>query len=245
MHLDENTTREILERYHAVPVDLDRYRGYARWALDFFHQREHVANPYWHINLQLDVTRGYELYSSQKESIPELTFTAFLIFHLSKAACGQELLRYRLINDRWYCLDSIPLLTPVRTGDSERLSEIVIEDVQNLDLKSFARRYRLAIDKVHSDKARQMTEPWLFALSMFVGNLPDLQFTGLTLHQARVGSGMPFFYFGKRYREKQTLKVPFMSSLHHGNADPVVLSDVMTVFGSRVSNEITPIDDRQ
>ena len=69
---------------------------------------------------------------------------------------------------------------------------------------------------------------------MLIGNLPNLQFTGLNLHwrQSHI-SAAPWFYFGKRYWQNDKLLIPFAVKLHHSCNDPFVLNLLMEDFNKR------------
>jgi chloramphenicol O-acetyltransferase type A len=106
----------------------------------------------------------------------------------------------------------------------------------------FVIQYRQKLDHIRSDRGERTT-PEIFLLSCFLGNLPNLQFTGLTLHsQQSEVIGQPFFYFGKRYWQNDQLFIPFAAKLHHACKDPFVLDLLMQDFLKRfIDNPIEQI----
>ncbi|WLT39993.1 hypothetical protein NON20_05845 [Synechocystis sp. B12] len=47
--------------------------------------------------------------------------------------------------------------------------------------------------------------------------------------------GQPWFYFGQRYWQDGKLLIPLCFKIHHANADPFVLDQLISQFQTRFS----------
>jgi len=70
----------------------------------------------------------------------------------------------------------------------------------------------------------------LWSIADFVGNLPYLRFTSLSLPRASSLCGRAQFYFGQRYKQGDKLLLPFSITFDHANTDPWVLNLLMENF---------------
>jgi chloramphenicol O-acetyltransferase type A len=110
----------------------------------------------------------------------------------------------------------------------------VLNDVVRLDYVQFSSLYRQELDKIRAGQGQRATAE-SFYFSLFFGNLPNLQFTALTLHYRQEPiAGQSMFYFGKRYQADNKLYIPFASKLHHACTDPFVLDLLLRDFQQRM-----------
>ena len=205
--------------------------GYFKWSLDFFSDPNVIQSPYIDITLQLEVTNAYNLYKEHK--LESSTFFSFLLWNLVQTIKNHPDFRMRLVDDQWYILDNPSVITPVAIGGKERFNELYLEDVSNISYQEFVKEYNRQLLNIRNGKGKR-ENPQIFTLSMMIGNLPNLQFTGLNLHwrQSNIAAA-PWFYFGKRYWQNDKLYIPFAVKLHHSCSDPFVFNLLMEDFNKR------------
>lgn len=219
----------IPSKYQPRVLDEKTKEGYLNWSLDFFTNVNVIQSPYLNITIQLDVTDAYKIY--KQTPVEGATFFSFLTWHLVQTFKNNFCFNLRLFEGQWFILDNPPVLTPVAVGGKDRFCEMTLENVSQISYESFIGQYRQKLDGI-----RQGERPKLdcFAVCCMVGNLPNLQFTGFTLHwRQREIVGQPFFYFGKRYWQSDRLLIPFVARLHHACTDPFVLDLLLQDFQKR------------
>lgn len=230
----ENLTvslRTPLQAYAARPLSADEKRGYLEWSLDFFTDSGVLQDPFVDLTLQLDVTRAYASY--RQSEIAGLTFFSFLLWHLAQTMQGHLGFKLRKIGQEWLVLENAPLVVPVAVGGENRFCELLLENVSRQSLVEMAGQYRCQLDSARRGEVRRMA-PETFLTACFVGNLPDLQFTGLSLHWRKaLIQCQPCFYFGKRYEQDGKLFIPLAAKLHHACTDPFVLNGLIRDFTAR------------
>jgi chloramphenicol O-acetyltransferase len=223
---------QIPERYQPELLADHHRAGWLDWSLDFFTDQEVLQNPYVDITLQLEVSNAYALY--QKQAVKESSFFAFLVWHFMQTLKNHLSFKLRLVNDTWYIIHNPPIFIPVAIGGHLRFSELVLNNVTLLDYQEFSALYRQELNKARAGQERQATaEDFYFSYSF--GNLPNLQFTGLTLHYRQENiSGQTMFYFGKRYEQAGKMYIPLAVKLHHACTDPFVLDLFLQDFQQRM-----------
>ena len=123
-----------------------------------------------------------------------------------------------------------------RSGGKERFAEMILENISKLSYREFVQKYSVLLKTIREGKGKR-PQSTTFLLSCPIGNLPNLQFTGLTLHwQKNVIEGQPMFYFGKRYWQQDKLYIPFAAKLHHAITDPFVLDLLIQDFQNQFTN---------
>ncbi len=226
----------IPDKYEPELIDARTKQGWLNWSLDFFCDPNILQVPYLDITIQLDVTEAYAAYKANR--VPGSTFFAFLIWHLAQTLVAHPSFNMRFIENQWYLLKNPTILIPVAVGGKERFCEVVLENVSKISYEEFVPQYRTQVERARNGGGKR-TDFQSFCLSHFLGNLPNLQFTGLTLHWVRDGMvGQPFFYFGKRYELRNSLFIPFAAKLHHGCADLFVLDLLLEDFQKRFVNTL-------
>lgn len=224
-----STQAEALKRYGAQRVDTEALTGYPRWAQGFFVDPERVPNPYLDLTLQQDITEGAAHYRTHYAAVLGASLTAYLSWCLMRTLQRHPAFRLRFVEGTWYELARPPLIFPVAVGGAQRFTEVLIEDAAPLSFTDFAQAYRSGIDSGLSGKG-YLIESERFSLAQFIGNLPKLRFSALTLHHTQPACAAPIFYFGQRYPEADRLLMPLASKLHHGNTDPFVLEALLSDF---------------
>lgn len=212
--------------------------GYLSWSLDFFTNTDLWQNPTLDITIQLEVTQAYELYQCCRS--PESTFFSFLLWHLAQVLPKHPCFNLRLIEQKWYIINNPPIIVPAAVGGKERFAEIILENISKISYRDFVPQYSFLLKAVREGKGKR---PQLntFLLSCPIGNLPNLQFTGLTLHwQKNLIEGQPLFYFGKRYWLKDKLYIPFAAKLHHATTDPLLLDLLIQDFQNQFTHQDEP-----
>ncbi len=224
----------LLQRYQAEPYAPSPQSAYEQWALSFFRDPHRVPNPYLDLTLQLDVSGARAHYERGPAQAPGASFTAFLYWQLLATLAHHPAFDLRCVEERWYRLRNPPLFFPVAVGGPQRFTEVLLEDVRGRGWREFASQYRSAVDGARGGECWQVSAEH-FVVSTFIGNLPGLRFSSLVLHTPDPAHGVPFFYFGQRYTEGGRMLVPFAAKLHHANADPYVLEQLVRDFLARGS----------
>ena len=219
-------------RPHAVnPADLPGWLG---WSLNFF-GNDGGQNPHVDLTLQLDVTAGWQRYEAMRQrGEPVVSFSAFLVWHLLGSLAAHPSFNLRKVGGQWYRVDNPPLFVPVAVGGDARFQSLVLEDVYGMDYADFVAAYGAQLALARSPDAPS-SEPEIFTLAHFVGNLPNLRFTGMTLHwRPDQMVGQSFFYFGQRYQQDGRMMIPLVAHLHHACTDPYVLDQLLADFSERL-----------
>ena len=226
----------LIEHWSARPLTEAESKGYLDWSLDFFTDNSVEQDPFVDITLQLDVTRAYAAYQAAR--VEGLSFFSFLVWHLARAMQGNLGFKLRKIEGKWWVLDNAPIVTPIAVGGEARFTELLLKDASRESLAEFARQYREKLDSAKRGEGTRM-DPETFLVACFIGNLPQLQFTALSLHSRKSSiQCQPCFYFGQRYFQGEKLFIPFAAKLHHACTDPHVLNQLVEDFQARFSSEL-------
>ncbi|BDD11586.1 hypothetical protein FUAX_40180 (plasmid) [Fulvitalea axinellae] len=231
------TEKEQHEKYEGKELKEGDVSQYERWALDFFHQKEFVQEPILQMTLQLDITEAYRTYSEKYKDNPDASFTAYITWYLIQTQAAHPYFRYRKIDGTWYIFANLPVFMPVAIGGEARFGQILLENPVKMTLNEFFASYRKDIDRALLGEVFETLDEWTWANSHFVGNLPNLQFSGFQLHTPKDKSGRPFFYFGKRYTQEGKTMIPMLLAFDHSNLDPFVISSFMEDFQKRIDTD--------
>ncbi|MCL3781484.1 hypothetical protein EMN47_13925 [Prolixibacteraceae bacterium JC049] len=235
--MQEREEIEFIERYNGRKLSEEERNTYEKWSLNFFHQTSIVQEPYLQMTLQVDISKALEIYNTQYRSIEGASFTAYLMWHIVQAGKLHPYFRYRKIQDEWYIFDELPLYSPVAIGGDARFADLKLEPFVNTKLEEFFPIYRATQNKLFDDGVFTPLSPVYWQNAWFVGNLPNLQFTGFQLHSSAIKNGRPFFYFGKRFRQDGKQMIPLLVAFDHSNIDPYVLSAFMADFQRSMEGE--------
>lgn len=224
----------IPPRFRPHPVNPADLPGWLGWSLDFF-GNDGGQNPHVDLTLQLDVSAGWQRYEAARATGgPSASFFAFLLWHLAQTLADHPSFNLRKLGAQWVRLDNPPLFVPVAVGGDARFQSLVLEDVYGQDYESFLAAYAERLALARSPDAPS-SEADIFTLAHFVGNLPNLRFTGLTLHwRPDQMVGQSFFYFGQRYQDGERMLIPLSARLHHACTDPFVLDHLLADFSRRL-----------
>lgn len=225
----------IPPRFRPDPVDPASLPGWLGWSLDFFSDGSGL-NPHVDVTLQLDVSAGWERHrAAQAAGRPAASFFAFLMWHLAQTLADHPSFNLRKVNGRWYRLGNPPLFTPVAVGGDARFQAMVLEDVYGQDYATFVAHYRDRLALARSPTDAPSSGRDIFTLAHSIANLPNLRFTGLTLHwRPDQMVGQSFFYFGQRYQDGVRMMIPLAVRLHHACTDPFVLDQLLADFSRRL-----------
>lgn len=228
----EQNELDFIKNFGGKEYSYEHRSSYEKWSLDFFHDKEIVADPLLQMTLQLNLTKAVENFNLNYKKIEGASFTAFLMWHLINSTNKHPYFRYRKINEKWYIFDHLPLFSPVAIGGDLRFKDLILNPPSKYSLVDFLIYYRETLNETLNKKEEEFTavDPTLWFNSWFVGNLPNLQFTGFTLHKSAVENGRPYFYFGKRYQQGNETMIPLLINFDHSNLDPFVISSFMEDF---------------
>lgn len=225
----------IPARFRPEPINPAALPGWLSWSLPYF--SEPVAqDPHVDLALQLDITAAYARYRAATDT-EQPSFFAFLVWHLAQTLARHPSFNLRCVDGQWYHLGNPPIFIPVAVGGDVRFRSLILEDVGQLGYPDFLEQYRSRLTQARAlDQPEDPEASRIFNYAHFMGNLPYLRFTGLTLHWRQDQMiGQSCFYFGQRYEEGATLRIPLAVKMHHSCTDPFVLDQLLADFGSRFS----------
>ena len=231
------TVADLVSKYGGKKLVPDELTSYEQWSLPFFHQQEYVREPYLQMTLQIDITKALGHFKASVIALPGATFTGYLIWQLAQTSLAHPSFRYRKLEDAWYVFDNLPVFTPIAVGGEARFSETLLYNVNGAEPGHFFEHYQEQLAHAQSREEFIPLSPLEWGSALFVGNLPNLQFTGFTLHTSAVQMGRPYFYFGKRYTREGQTYIPLLVTFDHANLDPYVLSTFMEDFEARIAGE--------
>lgn len=224
-------TMMIPARYQPEVLSDAFKEGWLEWSLHYFTEPV-LQTPYLDITLQWDATDAYAVYRQQKFS--GSSFFAFLLWHLAQTLAQHPSFNLRYVDEQWYWLRNPPVFVPVAVDGKYRFQEMLLEDVCQQDYPAFSEHYQRLLCQARNFELDRSGASAMFPFAHFIGNLPYLQFTGLTLHWRQTHMiGQSFFYFGKRYWQEGRLRLPMAAKLHHGCADPLVFNALLQDWGAR------------
>lgn len=224
----------IPERYKPERVDPEQLGGWLSWSLDFFTEPV-LQNPYLDVTLQQNVTAAYAAYQASKDELAgQGTFFAYLVWHLAQTLAAHPSMNLRWIDGHWYLLRNPSIFIPVAIGGKERFRGMVLDDVYQQSYPDFVDNYARQLQQARQPEVRHNDTSEVFRYAQFMGNLPYLRFSGLTLHwRPDQMLGQSYFYFGQRYQEGDRLMIPLAAKLHHACTDPLMLNELLRDFANR------------
>ncbi len=236
------TVEELLKKFDGKKLDVSLLSQYENWALNFFHNKEFITNPNLELNLTLDLTLAEKNYRDVFSKDKGASFSAFLIYALMQTCKKYPAFSYRQINGAWYEFKNLPVFIPVAVGGKERFKDFIIENVMNLSWQEFVAIYRDNINRCQcEDSGYHPGDPENWHMAFFVGNLPNIHFNSISLHQSSRFSGRPMFYLGQRILQDDKLLVPFYAMFSHANADPFIFDLFLKDFHKLVIADVSSI----
>ena len=225
--------RPIPESYLPERIDPATLPGWLGWSLPFFSEPV-LQNPHIDLTLQLDVSTAFAQYQGLSQDSEQASFFAFLVWHLAQTLAQHPSFNLRRVNGDWYVLRNPPIFIPVAVGGDVRFRDLVLENVYQQDWPTFLANYQELLALARSPEGLPPCASEAYCLAHFMGNLPHLRFSGLTLHwRADQALGQSSFYFGQRYEEGGRMLIPLAVRMHHSCTDPFVLNALIADFQRR------------
>lgn len=232
------TKEQLIRKYEGHLIDVEKISQYEKLALKFFQNKDVIRDPNLQITLQVDISNAMDYFNAELKKFEFASFTGYLIWCTVKAMDKHPCFRYRKIEGEWYCFNNLSVFSPIAVGGNNRFSDIQIENVAKDSLIDFMKNYKAHVNQALASQADfSPIHPLVWAASHFIGNLPNLQFTGMQMHSSVIDSGRPLFYFGKRYREGASWKVPLSITFDHSNIDFYILSAYMEDFNQLLAGK--------
>lgn len=227
----------IPERFQPEPLSAEIREGWLDWSLDFFGSGEERQDPHLDITVQLDVTEAYRQYLNVKHLGG--SFFACLLWRLAQVLARQPSFNLRRVDGTWYILHNPPVFVPVAVGGAQRFQEMLLEDVRLMNYAGFIRYYDAQLQKARAFQLNRSDAGRYFHFAHSIVNLPNLQFTGLTLHwKSQQMIGQSLFYFGKRYQRDDKLFIPMAAKLHHACTDLLVFDLLIQDYQREISSAL-------
>lgn len=219
-----------LQAFAPRPFTATERAGYLDWSLDFFTDASVTQDPFVDITVQLDVTDAYARY--QAAQIEGATFFSFLVWHLMSAMQAHTSFKLRKAGSEWLVLENAPVVVPVAVGGEVRFAEVLLQDPTRQSLPEMIANYRRLLDAARNGERQRMSAD-TFLAACFIGNLPQLQFSALSLHWRHTPiQCQPCFYFGRRYLQGDRMLIPLAAKLHHACTDPHTFNALIEDFNA-------------
>ena len=220
MMLNMNCYDSYFDQYEVIPLDTAQLEGnYQPWALNYFTNPELVPNPYLDITILLDISSTVVDWQQQIFQQGG-TLTGWLVWNLLQALKTFTCFQWRYINGQWFEVKNPPLFSPIVVDKVDRFASLIIENPFKLSWPEFAFHWTESKQRLQRDGNFANNDTLVFGFSHFIGNLPHLYFTGLSLHYP-TSFCQPFFYLGQRRCDGQGVTtMPLAAKLHHASADP-------------------------
>jgi chloramphenicol O-acetyltransferase type A len=224
----------LFERYEVIPLVTTELAGkYQPWALDYFTNPDLVPVPYIDITVQLDISIAAAIWN-EKLSKNEGTLTAWLTWNLMQSLKEFSYFQWRYINGQWFEVQNPPLFCPISVDRADRFVNLVLENPFKMTWQEFAQTWTGLKQRIQSGTNFEKNDASVFGFSHFIGNLPHLHFTSLTLHQP-ASFCQHFFYFGARRCDAQGITMmPLAGKLHHSSGDPFVFELLLKNYLQRL-----------
>lgn len=238
MSKDFELPASILQ-YEPKRLSEEEMSKWQKLSLSLFGRNGSIQNPYIDITLQLSIDSFFSYYQTHfRSKQKKYTFFSFLSWNLVQTLKSHQHFQFRQFGNEWYILKNAPIFIPVAVGGEDRFSEILLKNVNNLNFEDFNDLYQAEVEKARLGQVQKNSE-LDFRCSNFIGNLPHLEFSALTLHWSQDNFiGQNFFYFGKRYLVGSELKIPLAIKIHHGPCDPYVLNFLLEDFMRRAEVQV-------
>lgn len=220
--------------YLPEAIDPAAQPGWLGWSLEFF-SAPVLQNPHVDLTLQLDVSNAFAQYQRPPApGIEQVSFFAFLVWHLAQTLAQHPSFNLRCVAGQWHVLRNPPIFIPVAVGGDVRFRDLVLENCYQQDYPTFLENYRALLARARSPQAVPPCASDALCYAHFMGNLPHLRFSGLSLHwRADQAIGQSSFYFGQRYTEGGRTLIPLAVRMHHSCTDPFVLNELIADFQRR------------
>ena len=214
----------LIDRYDGVLLDQEALSSYEKFALTLFHNKDVIADPNLEVTVQLDITDAARVYKDRMQKSSGATMTAYLSWCLIRAMKKHACFSFRRVGEQWYRFENLPLFFPVAVGGKERFGEVLLEGVCRQTWPEFCKSYRDGVDAILNMQRPYEPIPLdTWHIAHFIGNLPNIQFTHLSLHRSSIHIGRPAFYFGKRYSIGDRTYIPIYIQFDHSNLDPYIV----------------------
>ena len=226
----------LFERYEVIPLKLDEHVGeYQAWALDYFTNPDLVPVPYIDITVQIDISPAVTTWQ-EKLSRLKGTLTAWLTWNLLQSLKEFSCFQWRYINDQWFEVENPPLFCPIAVDRADRFVNLVLEHPFQMTWQEFAEAWIDLKQRMQQEGSFKIKDTSVFGLAQFIGNLPNLHFTSLTLHQP-ASFCQHYFYFGARKRDAQgSTMMPLAAKLHHSSCDPYIFDLLLENYLQRLQD---------
>ena len=226
----------LFERYEVIPLKLDERIGdYQAWALDYFTNPALVPVPYIDITVRLDISPAVTTWK-KKLSTGKGTLTAWLTWNLLQSLQEFSCFQWRYINNQWFEVRNPPLFFPIAVARADRFANLVLENPFKMTWQEFAEAWVDLKQRIQLEGSFKIEDTSVFGFAQFVGNLPNLNFTSLTLHQA-ASFCQHFFYFGARQCDALGVTLmPLAAKLHHSSCDLYILDLLLKNYLQRLGD---------
>ena len=230
---------DYFKAYQLTPIDIDILEdGFQRWALDFFRDATNMTSPYLDITIQCDITAAAKTYEIQGRNSSKTTLTSWLVWNWIQALKAFPSFQLRCIENQWYKVNNPPLFTPIATNNNDRFVNLIIENAFKMTWDVFSTTWAELKEAIFAGMKFTADHPMTFGCSQFIGNLPKMQFTQLTMHEPK-SYCQAYFYFGSRYQQGDRLFMPLAAKIHHSTSDPHLLQQLFDEFEGRFRDDIS------
>jgi chloramphenicol O-acetyltransferase len=233
MHVTKAELAELLEHFEGYP--LERQSSFKTVSLRFYPNN---VVPSFHTDIPFDASIIHSNYKTYYKH-PGSTFSAWICYNLINTMQSLEFsfLRYRYINENWYCFNKLPLFVSVKIDDpTVQQGYFFIEDVANMSWPEFSTRY--ASEVAERRRSRVSIEPpypsW-YNISHQITTMP-FDFTGYTPSQKHNNSNAhaPWFVMSQRQITDERIHFTLSCTLSHASCLPSEFNHFLGKFNQNL-----------
>lgn len=238
MIISEGELKTILETFEGKLIDTNIGSRSKRFALQYFTKN---LNPYFLTTIPFDACDIYQNYKSNYQ-VHNITFNGFLYYHLIQTMQNPEyaFMRYRYINDEWYCFENLPFFISVVLRNSDQQLSTFIKDVGKLTWLEFVTAFNKNISEVRESGIGTdiISDAW-FVLAHQITSMPFF-FSSYTpsFKRPEHDAHSPWFVFSKRNIEHGKTRFNLSCTISHASCSPAQLNSFLKEFKKNISRAI-------
>ena len=241
MRINEQDLDKLLTRFTGYSVK-GHGSSFKKICLGFFPSN---VVPSFHADIPFDATSIQSNYKTYYQ-LSDSSFSVYIYYNLIQIMKREDFsfLRYRFINDNWYCFDNLPLFVSVKVNDPLiQQVNFFIEDVAGMSWSEFSHAYRLGIE-THRKSKTSMVPPeggWygvshlLTTLAFdFTGYIPSQKHNDFNAHA-------PWFVLSQKQMIDDKVHFTLSCTLSHASSLPSELD----LFINTLKQALINVPDKQ
>ncbi|MCH9756329.1 MAG: hypothetical protein K0U37_03940 [Gammaproteobacteria bacterium] len=231
MQVSEEALTHLLERFAGRKVEIEERSVFKIFSLPFFPNN---VNPNVQMDVPIDATLIYSQYKAYHQR-EKSSFNAFLYYNLIQTMQQPEFacLRYRYLNDEWYCFDNLPFFVSVKINDPAiQQVDFFLENVGTMSWPDFVQAYTTSIAERRAIGTGVFPEDisW-YGMSHLITTIPSA-FSGYTPSQkaSEHNAHAPWFVCSKREEKEDGVVFTLSCTVSHASTLPSELTAFISAF---------------